>query len=138
MNLVITKKYINLKTKGMSKAKASSFKEGALYALYVLVNSEHIKHLEDVLEIIYKVTNLKIDSLKSKLKTRKIVEARYLYFYISKKNYSEVSYKNIGILINRDHDNVIYGIKVINDLKNNDYRIMNLINEIEYRLQNVN
>lgn len=78
-------------------------------------------------------TGVSIDNIKGKYRGRDVVIYRQLFCYISKK-FTNASLKKIGFIINRDHSTTIHSIKTINNLKDTDDAIRNMIYHIEEKL----
>ena len=74
-------------------------------------------NLETILNIVSEVTEIPVDNLKSKSRLREEVMARNIYFDFARQ-FTNCSFRVIGIEVNRNHCTVIHGIKAIhNDLE---------------------
>lgn len=73
-----------------------------------------IDKLTDVSHIETIVTEVTGYNIQSKTRSRKVVEARAIYYYLCKK-YTNYSLKDIGSTVGKDHATVIHGLKAIND-----------------------
>ena len=72
--------------------------------------------LKDILsEVSYK-TGVSEELIKSRIKKRKVVEARMFYFVRAKEVLPQISKRAIGKSINRKHSTVIWGMKQVNDI----------------------
>ncbi len=75
--------------------------------------------LEDILNIVSKVSKIPESLLKSKTRKREVVLVRNIYFLLSW-NETRESLASIGYVVNRNHCTIIHGKKTIkNDMKNN-------------------
>lgn len=72
--------------------------------------------VENIKEIVCKVTDVDFNELISKSRKRNITEARQLFHYFVRRE-TNLSLTQIGQMTNRDHSSVIHSINFVNDSK---------------------
>lgn len=72
--------------------------------------------LEFILEDISNKTNIPVELMKLKTRGRPIVESRQIYFKRARE-VTKFSLYTIGLLVNRDHSTVMYGIRTVNNVR---------------------
>lgn len=100
---------------------------------------ENRKELEMILAIICDEMQLDPERVRSKERYRPLVTARHIFCYLAKK-YLTITYKAIGLYLNRDHTTAINSIQMVeNGLYTKDvlFRDVVLIDEkIKQKLSN--
>lgn len=100
---------------------------------------ENGKELELILEIICDEMQLEAERVRSKERFRPLVTARHIFCYLAKKHLT-ITYKAIGLYLNRDHTTAINSIQMVeNGLYTKDvlFRDVVLIDEkIKQKLSN--
>lgn len=95
------------------------------------------KFKDIILTLVFKHTGYDKETLKSRSRKRKQVEARQLNMYFLKKH-TNYTLEIIGELFNRDHATVLHAVKTINNLIETNKEIRRLIltikNEIEIHI----
>lgn len=93
---------------------------------------------EMIREMICDHYGIKFHEIRCQSRTRRIVNARMCYSYLLRK-YLNMSFADIGRLIDRDHTSVIHQVNTITDyLSINDESIANTLNPIINYLNRIN
>ena len=90
--------------------------------------------IDEIIALVASNLNVKISEIKSKSKTKKIVEARRICIYLAKSltpNSMPALAVNFGL---KDHSAVSHNIKKINELMNNDSIFKAKIEEIKHKI----
>ena len=74
---------------------------------FILIKSNSSK-LSQLLDIIAKLYNITVKQLRSKSRTSRVSEARFLYFYAAR-NLTHFSWSKIAREVNRDHSTASFG-----------------------------
>ena len=80
------------------------------------IMDKFISNLGSILRDVADKAKVPIEELKSKSRQRDLVEARQIYFYISK-NKTSASLAKIGAEVNRDHATVIHGLRTFENVR---------------------
>jgi chromosomal replication initiator protein len=72
--------------------------------------------LEKILSDVSNKSGIPEELMKSKTRDREVTEARQIYFKRAR-DITKLSSTAIGRLVGRDHSTVLYGIKLVNDVK---------------------
>lgn len=90
--------------------------------------------LENIIKIVAKETNVKIADIKSKTKTKKIVDARRICIYLAK-NLTPNSMPQLAIHFGlKDHSAVSHNIKKINEIMDKDSYFKATIEELKNKI----
>lgn len=79
-------------------------------------SNSKIKFIEDVLSIIENEFGITVAQIKSNSRSRPIVEARHIFYYMLKNSRYEMGLTELGSVFNRAHSSVLHGIKTVNNL----------------------
>jgi hypothetical protein len=98
--------------------KVEEYKEGFAKNAPVYKQSRHlvyvvpVDHAQQVLALVCGCLEVSIQDIKSKSRLRHLVEARQIYSYIIMKVTTvEVTLKDAGIVMSKDHASVLHGVK---------------------------
>ena len=92
-------------------------------------------NIEEIIKAVGKKFNLRVGDIRSRKKNKNLVLARQIVMYLSRKLTSN-SFPDIGEKVGgRDHSTVIYSNNKIKTMKEKDYTIKKLVEELEVILQ---
>lgn len=83
---------------------------------------------DSIFKAIEKVTGISKDELISKARHRPIVEGRYLFAYIIRRK-TNLTLKEIGKMLNKDHCSIIFYNKQMENYINSDKHLINMYNK---------
>ncbi len=92
-------------------------------------------NIEEIIKAVGKKFNLRVGDIRSRKKNKNLVLARQIVMYLSRKMTNN-SFPDIGEKIGgRDHSTVIYSNNKIKTMKEKDYKIKKIVEELEVILQ---
>lgn len=99
-----------------------------------LENNNNNPSINSIVSAIVKVTGIEFNRIQSPKRQREIVNARQLFCYFTRKR-TELSFSEIGDIINRDHATVIHSVKEIKNLLTYDREFKEIVPEIEAKIE---
>lgn len=71
--------------------------------------------IENIISAVCNFYHMDAEGLKGKYRRRGNVHARYVIFYFIRK-YTKMTFKEAGLIFNRDHTTVIHGLETLKDI----------------------
>ena len=90
-------------------------------------------NLENILSAVSYEVKIPIKDIKSKCSIKEIVDARKLYYYLSRE-YTKNSFAKIGKLVGKNHATVLFGFKKAESFLENEINFRNTYESIKERL----
>lgn len=79
------------------------------------IESAPVVTLENIINTVCEFYKIDAEGLKGKSRCRENVNARFVIFYFFRK-YTKLTFKEAGLIFNRDHTTVIHGLATLNDI----------------------